>query len=365
MRTEDRLLFLAIRQAFGPEASARAVALAGAPLDWAYLWNVARAHGVAPLVYTNLRRCKGLAIPPEIDGQFKEHLFLNITRRQNTTRAVIQAVDVFNRYGIDVMLVKGEALNLGVYDQPWYTYSEDADLLARPLLSDLPAGLRNTLRDRLQDLNDQRSSLQSNLEYEFGRHHDISMNGVLRLDFSALWQRARAVTLDGRRVFIPSPEDLFLTGCISACRKRFFRLKGLCDLNELLLRHPDLDWAAVSQRAAVYGCVPIVYTALTVLARTLGPVPAEAVNALSIPPGRAGRIQAIAARLLQRYSLEELSPTHGTALAGRALNPALWLTYAQFTPAQAGRKLLEIAAGSLRYLRRLVIKRFSPTPSGG
>jgi hypothetical protein len=76
-------------------------------------------------------------------------------------------------------------------------------------------------------------------EYDFFEHHDVTMNGVLPVDFQAIWQEAVAVDYRGERTLVMRTEDLLLAVCINACRKRFFRLKSLFDIAEIVDEYQD------------------------------------------------------------------------------------------------------------------------------
>jgi hypothetical protein len=165
------------------------------------------------------------------------------------------------------------------------------------------------------------------------------MNGVLNIDFDAVWRDARPVAYAGREVWLMCPEDLLISLCINSCRKRFFRLKSLCDINETVRKHPALDWVVLAEKAKRYGCQNIVYAALFVTTTTVGcDMPDGALEFLNVSPLRAKCIRAFA-----DLQLRHLSPTSrlsgGISAFGRKLDWSLLLPYSTFSPLQLIRKV--------------------------
>ena len=165
----------------------------------------------------------------------------------------------------DVILIKGAALDLLVYDQPWYTVSKDIDLILSARREELRA-------EEIEEIGCHFH--QKGVEFDFFEHHDMNMNGLLPIDFDEVWKDAQVKQLNGETAYCLSPEDMLLSICINSCRKRYFRLKSLLDIVETVEKIPDLDWGKFIQRCKTYGCGNIVYTALKVANSTLGcPIP--------------------------------------------------------------------------------------------
>ena len=158
------------------------------------------------------------------------------------------------------MLLKGAALDLLVYAEPWVTVSRDTDLLVRPLPGFQAGPEERELRSALY---------REGIECDLNRHHDVDMNGVLPIPFARIWQDARPIDFRGQAAWVMSPEDLLISLCINSCRKRFRRLKGLFDIAETV-RRMDLDWHGVAEKARAYRCGGIVLSALFATAETVG-----------------------------------------------------------------------------------------------
>jgi hypothetical protein len=303
VNAEDHVLFAAARQDFGEEH--RLAVEAWAPFDSEKLAAIAESHGVAPIVGANLKA-------ENLQRAFFENVLIKAQEAERVARGIARLREA----GYQVMLLKGLALDLLVYREPWVTTSRDADLLLRPepgrRLSDDERAVR-------------RSLYRSGIECDLLTHHDVDMNGALRVRYDRIWDDARTVDFHGQEAFVMSPEDLLISLCINSCRKRFFRLKHLFDIAETLDRL-DLDWGRLAANAREDRCEGIVYTALHVTSETLGcDVPAGALEALGVPRSRVLLIRRLVARYLRRGSLD--------------FPPPAWLPYASYRPEQALRSL--------------------------
>jgi hypothetical protein len=74
-----------------------------------------------------------------------------------------------------------------------------------------------------------------------------------------VWSKTKETTFQGQKVLVMSPEDMLLAACINSCRKRFFRLKSLCDIAEIINYFKELDWEVFIHNGRY-----IVYTSLLV-----------------------------------------------------------------------------------------------------
>jgi hypothetical protein len=353
MEAEKRILFACARQDF--ESEHELVVRDAArrhEIDWELVWSVARSQGLAPLVYTNLKRCTptALGMPAPIEQKFNQYLWQNMVRRENTARKVGDILAFCNQRSAEVMVIKGAALNIQVYEQPWYTFSEDVDLVVRPGCTDRNEADNAEIVSFLEEVNLERGSLQEHIEYEFFEHHDVTMNGILPVDFREIRREAVPIRFRGHDALVMSPENMLISACISSSRKRFFRLKSLCDIRELVDCHQDLDWQGMIRRAQAYRCHNIVYTAMLVVDLTLGcRLPNGVLDSLGVHPFRAGVITCLASILCRSASLASLSHGEDQGEPGEKWSLPLLLTYATYSWDQTRgkvKRVLEARQGS-------------------
>ena len=325
MKIEDRILRLCARQGFLP-AHQEAVAdlCRRHAVDWDRLAGTAERHGVLPIVGANLRRCdrKVLRLPEETAGRLEMAIFENAAVRERDAERLAEGLARLRTVDLEAMLLKGTALTLSVYEEPWVVTSLDIDLSLRP-----GPGWE---KDKGDERKIRKALYTHGVECDLEAHHDVTMNGVLPIDFERIWREALPVKFRGVDAWVMSPEDLLISLCINACRKRYFRLKALFDLNETLRRGGPFDWTRLAALARQGRCEGIVYTALVAARETLGAeVPPEALDALKLSPLRAALLRRLVAAFLRVGSF------HGRAGRGAAL----LLTYASLRPAEAWRSV--------------------------
>jgi hypothetical protein len=318
---EDRLLCLCARQEFLPEhRQAVEVLCRGAVVRWDRLAAAAERQGVLPIVGANLRQCDA-GLPEALAARCELAVFENAAVRERDADRLAAGLARLLEVELEAMLLKGTALTLSIYTEPWVVTSQDIDLVLRPG----PGWEKGKGEEKKV-----RWALYSNgVECDLETHHDVTMNGVLPVDFARIWREARPVRFRGVPAWTMSPEDLLISLAVNGCRKRF-RLKTLFDVAETLRRGVSIDWPRLGALAREGRCEGIVYAALVAAQRALGArLPAGSLAVLGISPLRAGLLRALIAAFL--------SAAPFTGLAGRPL--ALALAYASLRPAEAWRSV--------------------------
>ena len=135
-----------------------------------------------------------------------------------------------------------------------------------------------------------------------------------------------------------SPEDMLISLCINSCRKRYFRLKALCDIAETINTCCNLDWSKFITKTTAYDCRAIVYTALRVTQITLGcEIPGDLFDKLKVDPIKLELIHYLSHRL----SLSAFASLYsGKNFLGRHINYSLVLPYVTFRGYQVWRRIL-------------------------
>jgi hypothetical protein len=255
---EERLLLGCIRQELTDQA-ARQIAddLQDHSINWTIVLETAGRHGIEPLLSSNLNKCRGqgLAVPADVLKKLRGAMLRAIRTKEIHARQLRDVLEFTNRNRLSVMLIKGAALDAAVFRTPWHVVSLDIDLLIRQTIKQVP----EPIKEQFWAIN-----RNGPFECEFGGHHDLSVDGVLDIDYDALWRDARRISVHGQEVHVMCPEDMLIASCVNGCRKRFFHLKSLYSIGAILACHPDLDWERLAQKAALYRCGAIVYAALVV-----------------------------------------------------------------------------------------------------
>ena len=229
------------------------------------------------------------------------------------------------------MLIKGSALDLLVYDHPWYMVADDLDLVLRRKKEEM------TQKEIVEIMQFHHST---GIEYDYFDHHDVTLNGVLPMNFHRIWDDAVGMEFGEDHLFVMSPEDMLLSTCTNSCRKRFFRLKCLCDIAEIINRYGDLDWEKMVQNAKNDHCNSIVFTALLATKMTVGcELPENALSKLAVGPARAALIRQLVRYVSDRMPLSTLYPYSGGKWLNRKVNIPLILPYISYRPRQLWQRL--------------------------
>ena len=333
-RPEVDFLLLCIRQHLTSGHQSQLLALARQySLDWHYLFEIGVSHGIAPLFFTNMEQVglDQLAVPPAIRAALQENCYRNIAAKAGVQAKLVEICAFCAQRDVDIMLLKGTALDQLVYQEPWYVV-HDVDLLLRSVHG----------RDRSAERIDTMQAIERffwtlpGFEYEFDTHHDLTMNGLLAINIAEIWTDAQQLELAAQVTWVMSAEDLLIAACINACRKRFFNLKTLLAIASLVDHYKSLDWTRLAAKAKRDHVAKIVYSALWVTRMSLGVAfPENLAQHLGITPLHNRSIRWIINYLLQQ---ENPFPIMMSGQNQRGPSRSLLLTYGSYTPQQLWRK---------------------------
>lgn len=349
------MLLSCLRQELtAPQRAELEAAACSSAVVWPAVFATAVRHQVAPLVFHHLASSDRVVarIPPEVAARFHHETMRNIAAKARMAEALCHALGWFSELGVDVMLVKGTALDHRLWRETWFTVSGDVDLLLRARREDLPA-------DALSRIHALGRGTPT-IDVDFPPHPDLSMNGIVRIDFDRAWSAATEVSVAGQRAYLMDPVDELIAACVNSCRKRFLRLKSLCEIAGLVRDTPigatpigataigatAIDWDEVCRRARDYDCDRIVYTALRSADLAVG---------LDLPwqgdrLRRALGVSRLRARLLDELIVRKSFCTlaslfRGVDIAGRHVGPSLLLHY-------AGQRLSQVVRSAVLVARR-------------
>ncbi|MBN1318248.1 MAG: nucleotidyltransferase family protein [Anaerolineales bacterium] len=334
MTPEDRILLNCARQNFSAAHVDRVQSIYRRnPISWEMVALVARQNGVSPLVYTNLAtvRDNGQDIDSAVLNSLKKDYIRNVFVKKGTMAILSEIAAFLTDRNIALMVVKGAALDLLVYDRPWYTVLGDVDLVLKVRKKELPEYVCQDVISKIETYNRLEDPHRVHFEYDFYEHHDITMNGMLQVDAQRIWNDAVQIQMQGQDVWVMSKEDMLIAGAINSCRKRYFRLKSILDIATIVEKFADLDWGIVANKAQDYGCQPIVFAALSVAEHAVGcQTHPEFFKQLNINPIRAWIIRSLIEQLFRFGSLKNLSLPPNTTPEWRRFSWGLLLSYSTY-----------------------------------
>ena len=248
------------------EARARVRRRLGGPIDWDAVLDSARRHGIAPLVYLELRAAPGGLVPPDALARLQAFYFENTRRCLLLTGWLRRVVDALAAAGVQAIPYKGPVLAALAYGSIASRQAGDLDILIDP--GDLAAA-REALHAegfRAQiplEGWQERQLVRSAHPYGLVRDPE---GIVLELHWSVS-PRSLSAGLGGKlprerleeveaagTTFLTLPADVLLVAlCVHGAKHVWERLGWIVDVAELIRRRPGLDWAGVLARAGEAG----------------------------------------------------------------------------------------------------------------
>jgi predicted O-linked N-acetylglucosamine transferase (SPINDLY family) len=236
-------------------------------IDWTSFARTALAHGMAAMAGHNLSRVAPEKVPDEIlDG-----LLMHIQQVRRNNAALLSELsritETLARSGIDAIALKGPALALRAYGDLGLRVFRDLDFLVRDsemsrtmaILLDLGYRRRMNLTaaqiEVIQRLQGQEFVYNESVGVGVEPHTRLTPSKMaLDVDYGGLWRRATRKTLHRRTMLVLTPEDDFIVLAIHGGKELWWNAKWVCDIAVFIDAHPDLDWAAVLDRARAQGC---------------------------------------------------------------------------------------------------------------
>ena len=325
MIPENKLLFICTRKNFQLEHQEAVLEICNkSKIKWEVVHLTALQHQVISLVYRNLLKCKhaGLEITSDILAKFKADVTIFYSNKLKQEQDITDVLSYFNKKSVDVMLIKGSDLNFTVYqDFPEYIIGDDTDLMLGNHFEEV---------SKQEDQEDITffEKLNTFFEWERFQHHDVSMNGMLPIDFGEIWTSSKEETFKGQKVLIMSPENILLANCINSCRKRFFRLKSLCDIAETIEFFNTLNWEIFIKNTEKYCCRYIVYTSLLITNITVkSDLPKNVLSRLNISKSKAVLIYLLVKFLCNYVPLNSLLSSPKVGLLRKNITFSLILKF--------------------------------------
>jgi len=259
------------------------------PMRWRVLSQLAGRHGVEPTLYQAIAEHEDLIPPSELNA-LRQSYQTNLHKALFLSRELLRILECVSAVEAEVMPYKGLALAELVYGDIALRQTGDIDLLVRP--NDLPQ-IRDAIRelgytphDSFSDA-EERAYLKSGYEYAFDGTAGPNLLELqwaiqprfyaIDFDMDGLFTRAVAVSVAGRPMKTPCPEDMLLVLSAHAAKHVWGRLVWLCDIARLV-NLQSLNWDWIWAEANRLGMVRILRATLLAANLLLGatiPVPAK------------------------------------------------------------------------------------------
>ncbi len=249
-------------------------------IDWDYLARAARYHRVIPFLYSQLASSSETTVPPAVLEDLKHSFLHTIQLNLLMASELISLYDTLTTRGIPAIPYKGPILAQVLYNDIKCRQYDDLDILVhredvhtvREILL-----LEGYHPDRSMTPSQETSFLKSQHHYRFSHstlgfdveiHWEVSPRIYsFNLDLTKVWERAKPITLSGRKVLSLSPEDMLLILCEHGTRHYWKRLSWVCDIARLIELN-EMDWDRLLKEAEQIGSERVLLLGVS-LAKTL------------------------------------------------------------------------------------------------
>jgi hypothetical protein len=285
LRPEDELLLSCARTRLHGEKADRVEAPLQTEMDWPYLFHMGSRHGLAPLLYQNLRSVCPEKVPESVMGHLRNHFLVVAGHNVLRTQELLKLLHLFESHGVPAVPYKGPVLAASIYGDLGLRQFSDLDILVqKENVSKAKDLLVSNGYQWLSELGatQQEAYLRSGsgcfrfcrgpgkVIVEVDQEITTLREFPLCLDLEPFWNRLVWISFEGRKVPAFSAEDLLLILCVHGAKHRWEQLNWVCDLAELIRVHQELDWEGLLERARTLGCERILLLGLFLAHDLLG-----------------------------------------------------------------------------------------------
>jgi len=262
---EARLLATCARTQDSPSAEQERERVLAQELDWEWIHEQVRRHGIAPFVARHLASHDD-QVPADLLGAWKDEARTIAFRNLARMRELQRLVHMLETRDIPVIPFKGPLLAETAYGDVTYRRFVDLDILVhRDDIQRAKACLRDAGYSPHRELSadEELEHIDSRKGYEFVHNEN---GGVVELhwafffdiygfdlDPEGAWKRHRTARVGGTEMRTMGPEDLLIYLCAHGTKHRWMHIKWIADVAEHVRSHPDLDWGTVESRARSIG----------------------------------------------------------------------------------------------------------------
>jgi hypothetical protein len=322
-------------------------ALLAGPVEWDAVLRLADQHGTSALLYQNLSPLGDL-VPAPVRASLRQLYERNIHKSLFLTRELIRVLDCLDALGITAIPYKGVVLSEAYYGDMALRQSGDMDFFVREgdvaRIKSAMCGLGYTPRVPVPE-NAEDDYITSGYECTFDSpagKNLLELQWALQpryyavdFDMRGLFDRAARVTLAGRPVQTPSPEDLLLVLSLHAAKHVWGRLIWLCDIAQIMKRN-KLNWDWIESQARELGIQRILHVTLILANHLLGAaIPAPVANSVLADNAAKGLAEQFAVSVAAGVIYEEEKLTYFRLmmrLRERRIDRLRFLARLTFTP---------------------------------
>jgi len=232
--------------------------------NWESLLAACSYHQVSPIVFHRLQnRCEHI-VPDGILERLRARFYRISAYNHRLARLLVELIAQFEQQQIPGLALKGPAVALAAYGDLSLRQYEDIDILIRAehvskaveMLFNRGFHPARGHDERYKDvkLYHEITLVAPDESYSLDLHWQLAppYARVFGPDPVGLWSRAVTLHLPGGDVPVLGREDMFLALCQHGSRHRWWQLKWLFDIGEMLRSASTLDWPWIEEVMKIY-----------------------------------------------------------------------------------------------------------------
>ena len=260
-RPEQSVLVAIARRELGPDEIETIRRHAKTEIDWEYLIEIARQHGLIPLLQRNANKAAAEVLPSYVKTRLKQE---SVANAQSVLYLVSQAVKVaklFEENDIPVAIFKGPILSELTYGEASLRQAGDIDvLISREHFGRVKVLLQSLGFEMYPQLTSaqQASQLAFHCEIQFTRddwftvvdlHWGLTPKSfVFGMTGEEIMSRLQTVSLGGTQIKTFAREDLLLYLAMHGAKHLWRKLEWIASLAELADSFETSAWKVVVER---------------------------------------------------------------------------------------------------------------------
>jgi hypothetical protein len=279
--------------------------------DWEALLAACDYHQVSPIVFHRLQEHGDDLVPAQVLEQLRARFYRVSAYNHRLAILLVQLIARFEQQRIPCLALKGPAVALAAYGDLSLRQYEDIDILvhvedvsqAVEMLFSVGLNPAGGHAERHLDVKlfHEITLIAADKSYSVDLHWQLAppYARVFGPDPSVLWRRAVKLQLPAGDVKVLSHEDMFLALCQHGTRHRWWQLKWLFDVAEMLRNAAILDWSRIEDAMEMYPMARPPASLGALLARELLGVPVPPEIDKILQPGK--RTQAVARAIRDEF----------------------------------------------------------------
>lgn len=223
-------------------------------IDWNFLLEIAKRHKLLPLLHYHLNNIALKFITPKVSNSFRNSFQTNIQRNLLLTSELLKILNIFKKYQIIAIPLKGPVLATYAYGNFGLRNMADLDIVveksqfenAKNLL--LESGYQEDINNDLEN-KQQGSYINLTSAISVDLHYNFSpKNSAVTVETDSFFENLQSISIAGNQIHIFSTENLILYLCLEGGKEYWRTINRLCDLAELI-KNQNFDWDLLIKRA--------------------------------------------------------------------------------------------------------------------